>query len=156
MAADMLAAYYDNAENTKELFDQLKISKKPSYEVHINRYNVLKIDMQSFLNKGKTVEGLIQRLNQCLIKELKKAYPDMDVIDEDDLSEICNSVLAKTGIQFVIIIDEWDCVMRRIHEWKEQKLYLDYLRDWLKDQPYIALAYMTGILPIKNMENIRH
>ncbi len=30
-----------------------------------------------------------------------------------------------------------------------QKQYLDFLRDLLKDQPYVALAYMTGILSVK-------
>ena len=30
-----------------------------------------------------------------------------------------------------------------------QKKYLDFLRAWLKDQEYVALAYMTGILPVK-------
>lgn len=30
-----------------------------------------------------------------------------------------------------------------------QKIYLDYLRSLLKDNPYIDLVYMTGILPIK-------
>lgn len=28
-------------------------------------------------------------------------------------------------------------------------MYLDFLREWLKDKGYVALAYMTGILPIK-------
>lgn len=32
---------------------------------------------------------------------------------------------------------------------KLQKRYLDFLRNLLKDQPYVALAYMTGILPVK-------
>lgn len=32
---------------------------------------------------------------------------------------------------------------------KAQKKYLDFLRMWLKDPEYVALAYMTGILPIK-------
>ena len=27
-----------------------------------------------------------------------------------------------------------------------QKKYLDFLRAWLKDKDYVALAYMTGIL----------
>lgn len=31
----------------------------------------------------------------------------------------------------------------------QQKQYLDFLRNLLKDQPYVALAYMTGILPVK-------
>lgn len=26
---------------------------------------------------------------------------------------------------------------------------MDFLRAWLKDKDYVALAYMTGILPIK-------
>ena len=30
-----------------------------------------------------------------------------------------------------------------------QKKYLDFLRVWLKDKDYVAMAYMTGILPIK-------
>ena len=30
-----------------------------------------------------------------------------------------------------------------------QKQYLDFLRNLLKDQSYVALAYMTGILPVK-------
>lgn len=30
-----------------------------------------------------------------------------------------------------------------------QEEYLNFLRGWLKDKEYIALAYMTGILPIK-------
>ena len=30
-----------------------------------------------------------------------------------------------------------------------QKQYLDFLRNLLKDQPYVALAYVTGILPVK-------
>lgn len=31
----------------------------------------------------------------------------------------------------------------------DQKKYLDFLRNLLKDRPYVELAYMTGVLPIK-------
>lgn len=52
--------------------------------------------------------------------------------------------------KFIFIIDEWDCVFRVGQETNSSyKLYLDFLRDMLKNQPYVALAYMTGILPIK-------
>ena len=48
------------------------------------------------------------------------------------------------------MIDEWDCLFREYQEDKDaQKKYLDFLRAWLKDKDYVALAYMTGILPIK-------
>jgi len=50
----------------------------------------------------------------------------------------------------VILIDEWDCLFREYQQDQEaQKKYLDFLRFWLKDKEYVALAYMTGILPIK-------
>ena len=54
------------------------------------------------------------------------------------------------GVPFIILIDEWDCLFREYQKDKEaQKKYLDFLRAWLKDQDYVGLAYMTGILPIK-------
>ena len=50
----------------------------------------------------------------------------------------------------MILIDEWDCLFREYKQNKDaQKKYLDFLRAWLKDKDYVALAYMTGILPIK-------
>ncbi len=59
-------------------------------------------------------------------------------------------IYAETGRQFVFLVDEWDCVMRERQESEAlQKQYLDFLRLLLKDQPYVALAYMTGILPVK-------
>ncbi|BCZ48997.1 hypothetical protein psyc5s11_50640 [Clostridium gelidum] len=32
---------------------------------------------------------------------------------------------------------------------ENQNDFLEFLRNLLKDQPYVALAYMTGVLPIK-------
>ena len=59
-------------------------------------------------------------------------------------------VFSYTKCPFIILIDEWDCLFREYREDKEaQRQYLDFLRNWLKDKSYIALAYMTGILPIK-------
>ena len=51
---------------------------------------------------------------------------------------------------FVFIIDEWDYILReKQNDADDIKMYLDYLSVLLKDQPYVAMAYMTGILPIK-------
>ncbi len=48
------------------------------------------------------------------------------------------------------VFDEWDCIMQERQESELlQKQYLDFLRNLLKDQPYVMLAYMTGILPVK-------
>ncbi|MGN0621029.1 MAG: AAA family ATPase [Porcipelethomonas sp.] len=51
---------------------------------------------------------------------------------------------------FIFIIDEWDCIFRKSKEdSKVQTAYLDFLRNLLKNQSYVALACMTVILPIK-------
>jgi len=59
-------------------------------------------------------------------------------------------IYEETKHPFIIIIDEWDCIFRELKTNKSaQKIYLDFLRDFLKDKAYIHLIYMTGILPIK-------
>lgn len=149
MAADMLAAYYNCGEDTSALFKNLEISFDASFFEQLNQYHVIKIDMQSFMSKEKTIGNMIQRLTNCLMQEVKTMYPDIILRSDMDLSEICSDVYLYTDKSFVFLIDEWDCVMRRRCSQEEQKIYLDFLRNWMKDQPYVALAYMTGILPIK-------
>lgn len=59
----------------------------------------------------------------------------------------------KTGAQFVIIIDEWDAFFRdEKNNHQIEKRYVDLLRGLFKgnrSKSFIALAYITGILPIK-------
>ena len=50
MAADMLAAYYDRGEDSSSLFASLKISGAASYHVHLNQYDVIKVNIQEFLS----------------------------------------------------------------------------------------------------------
>jgi len=52
-----------------------------------------------------------------------------------------------------VILDEWDCIFRE-KRWDAgtQTDYLAFLRTLLKDNAYVKMAYMTEILPIKNME----
>ncbi len=149
MAADMLAAYYTSGADTDAVFDGLKIQGDESYRRHLNRYNVIKLDMQTFMEGNSSVSEMIEELSEELIHELMYYFPDVVYLNTKKLYRVLNSIYTATGKPFVLLIDEWDCVMRRIHVWEEQKLYLDFLRNLLKDQPYVALAYMTGILPIK-------
>ena len=150
MAADMLAAYYQRGEDSDTLFQTLKIADCASNAVHRNKYDVIKVNMQEFLSRSKTVEKMVLRLNRILMRDLKQEYPDVDYFDEEDLAESMQDVYQQTGCPFVIIIDEWDCIFREYKSDKEaQEQYLDFLRDFLKDKSYIHLAYMTGILPVK-------
>ena len=150
MAANMLAAYYDRSENTEELFQNLSISKDRSYKENLNQYDVIKINMQEFLSMSETVEEMLQMLKDYLVLDFKEAFREIQFRDEKNLIQVMKDVFSHTRCPFVILIDEWDCLFREYKQNKEaQKKYLDFLRVWLKDQEYVALAYMTGILPVK-------
>ena len=150
MAANMLAAYYDRSENTDELFQNLSISKDESYKENLNQYDVIKINMQEFLSMSGSMEEMLEMLKNYLVSDFEETYPKVRFRDEKNLIQVMKDVFAYTKCPFVILIDEWDCLFREYEQNKEaQKRYLDFLRAWLKDKDYVAMAYMTGILPIK-------
>ena len=148
VAADMLAAYYGKDYDSAALFDGLEISHCETFSTHLNKYNVFKINMQEFLSMTQNVDKMLKVLQKRLIKELKYNYPEY--VDCDNLVFAMQDIFSYTGQSFIVLIDEWDCLFREYKQDEEaQRKYLDFLRVWLKDKAYIALAYMTGILPIK-------
>lgn len=148
MAADMLAAYYDREEDSAKLFDNLAISRTESYQKHLNQYDVIKINMQEFLSASSNVDEMLKLLQSRIIADLQREYPDHT--NDTHLIFVIQDIFYHTRHPFVILIDEWDCLFREYQQDKEsQKKYLDFLRAWLKDKDYVAMAYITGILPIK-------
>ena len=59
---------------------------------------------------------LLNRLSRFLLKELIREYPDVDYLDDTDMTQSIEDIYAKYGRKFVIIIDEWDCVFREYKE----------------------------------------
>ncbi len=155
MAAKMICAYYDREADSRALFEQCKISKaadgndNQNWDIYLGRFNVIRLVMTDFFNKKRTVDEAIDTIEQRILDELAEEYPDTKY-DEKDFYYSIDRFYRESKTQFVIVIDEWDAIFREYKEDKEgQKKYLDFLRDWLKDKESIALAYMTGILPIK-------
>ncbi len=150
MAVNMLAAYYDKSCDSGEIFAGLCISEDVSYEKHINQYPVIRLNMQEFLSEGQSIDDTIELLKKSVLWELLEEYGEISCFDTTNLSRTMADIYKNTKLPFVVLIDEWDCILREYKEKKEeQEKYLDFLRSWLKDKEYIALAYMTGILPIK-------
>ena len=150
MAADMLAAYYSYNADASTLFDKLNISNDVSYTKHLNQYNVIKINVQYFLSSARSVDNMLDMLQRYLVKELLTQYKEIDYLDAQNLMQVMMDIFNASNRSFIILIDEWDCPFREYpNNTEAQRLYLDFLRLWLKDQPYVGLAYMTGILPIK-------
>ena len=150
MAANMLLAYYSKGCNSAELFDKLAIASEEGYKSNLNKYNVIHLNMIDFLSRTDSINELIEYLKKKVLRELKKEYPDIDCFDWNDLVDVLETIHYEKKQPFIFIIDEWDCIFRKYpHNVEEQKKYLDFLRFLLKDKSYVALAYMTGILPIK-------
>lgn len=112
------------------------------------RYNVIRLDIQKFANKTANVDDMLKLLQKRVINELRKTFEISD--DETDLPFVLEEVFDANQQPFVFVIDEWDCVLReQKNSADDQKTYLNFLCDLFKGQSYVALAYMTGILPIK-------
>ncbi len=149
MTLEMLAAYYSRGCDSRELFRGYKIEHHASFEEHLNRYDVIFLNMQRFLSRAKE-QKVTDYLEKMVIAEIRKEYGAFFSEEETDLAVVLEQIYVETGRTYIFLIDEWDCVMREKQESEAvQRQYLDFLRNLLKDQPYVALAYMTGILPVK-------
>lgn len=150
MAANMLTAYYSRGCESGEMFSDLNIAKDASFDKHLNKYNVIHLNIRDFLSDADSMPQMLQFIEDDLIEELEREFSDITMPRRKTLVKMLNEVFSQFKISFVFVIDEWDSIFR-VHknDLESQKLYLDFLRNLLKDKSYVALAYMTGILPIK-------
>lgn len=149
MTLRMLAAYYSCGCDSREMFSPFKIAQDPSFAEHLNQYDVIYLNMQQFLIRSED-QGVTEYLEQTVVEDIREEYGELFPAQETVLAAVLERIYTRTKKKFIFLIDEWDCVMRERQESERlQKQYLDFLRDLLKDQPYVALAYMTGILPVK-------
>ncbi len=153
VTANMLCAYYGKDEGNEALFADKKIAEADSWKEYLGEFQVLRIVITDFMKKKSkrlTILEMIDNINEKVSGEMAKLFPDVEFSDKEDLIQTMEELYQEKRKQFVIVIDEWDAVFREYKDDAEgQRAYLDFLRDWLKGKSYVALAYMTGILPIK-------
>ena len=150
MAAEMLAAYYGKNIDSSGQFDHLAIAENTTYSEHLNQYNIIFLNIQQFLSQTSSIPALKELIEKTLLWELLEEYSELNYFNPSSLTSVLQTISANRTTSFIFIIDEWDCIFREYkHDVQAQRLYLDFIRNLLKDQPYVALAYMTGILPIK-------
>ena len=150
MTLEMLEAYYTKGINAAELFKHTKIYKNHDFAKYANKYNVLHLNMANFANKS--VDDMIANLNHELLNDFREEYPEAKLYPDDSIAKLIAKIYKLSKMYFIVIIDEWDIIFRKSgiqNNENAQERYLDFLREWLKDNRYIALVYMTGILPIK-------
>ena len=62
MAAEMLVAYYSRGCDSRELFQNLKIAQHPSFEKHLNKYNLIHLNIQRFMNRTDDIHAMLSML----------------------------------------------------------------------------------------------
>lgn len=152
MAAEMLCAYYDYSCDSRQLFDNLEISKDSSFEKYLNKYPVLYLDMTAFVTRFHE-KDIVGQIDSALKKDVLEAFPDVLVKEEDDLMDSLIRIAAAKNLQFFFIIDEWDAICREFPEGSSaMDEYVNWLRRMFKEvnaNNVFVGVYMTGILPIK-------
>ena len=152
-AAGMIDAYYSLGCDSSNLFDDTAIADSAYYRKYMNKYNVIHLDISSVWDFHK--EDLADTIKKRICKDFKKEYGDTLDYNED-LYLLIQEIYEITEIQFVIIIDEWDCVIRNSDDKELVHEYLQFLHSLFKSEEsksFLALAYITGILPIKKIKD---
>ena len=151
IASNMLCAYYSKGCDSREMFSKLKISKAKNYEEYLNKLNFITIDVASEYQNANDKENMIAELTDFVREEFKAQFPSVKFDPKDTIARCILRVYAATGEQFVIVLDEYDSLVRNnfgTHLFDEYLLFLNGLFKSDTLRKAIALAYITGILPV--------
>ena len=152
MALSMLNAYYSNGCDSKSIFDKLNIASDSSYLKHLNKHNVIWIDMSNLYTDIKDKNMFVEKLKFNILRDLMEYYSDINFTDLT-LGEAIIKVKSELNERFIFLIDEWDVIFReQANNIKLCKKYTEFLSCLFKSSNVsscIDLVYMTGILPIR-------
>lgn len=145
--ANMIGAFFEKDEDTKEIFDQLKISKSPEYEKHRNKHDVIYIDFSKMPEDCDSYDQYISRIINRLKKDLIREYPDADYEEEDALWDILDCIFDMyDGQKFIFVMDEWDCVFHKAFITREQlRLWYDGYATKAGERMYNPMSVVTAL-----------
>ena len=152
-AAGMIDAYYSLGCDSTNLFQNTEIGGNSDFKKYMNKYNVIHLDISSVWDFHK--EDLVEAIHERVCEDFKKEYGDT-LNYKKELYLLIQEIYSRTTIPFVIIIDEWDCVIRNSKDRELVHRYLQFLHSLFKSEEsksFLALAYITGILPIKKIKD---
>ena len=168
ITADMLTAYYSVGADSKEMFQGLSIASSKDFSTHLNQYQVIHLDIQWCMQAAGKAEKVIDYITKNTIRELRKLYPNCLPPEIHSLPDALSLINADSGKKFIVIIDEWDILIRdEANNQVIQEEYINFLRGMFKgSEPtrFIQLAYLTGIKEVKslcqnyhkNFEEVKH
>ena len=151
IATNMLCAYYSKGCDSREMFKDLKISKADNYEKYLNKLNFIAIDVAGEFQNAKDKDRMLDKLTSKVKKEFVSQFVNIDFSDCESIADCMLEVYSATGETFVILLDEYDSLVRMEIPKNLFDEYLMFLNGLFKSntlRPVISLAYITGILPV--------
>lgn len=156
VTADMLTAYYSKGCDSEQMFAGWAISNDSTFRDHLNKYDVIHFDVQWCMDPAGCPENVVSYIKKSVIEELREVYTDVLPDTVTSLADAMSCINVAMGKKFIVIIDEWDVLIRdEAANQAVQEEYINFLRGLFKGtEPtkFIYLAYLTGILPIKKIK----
>ena len=148
--AGMIASFFGKGEDSRHIFRQLAISSYMQFEEHLNKHNVIYVPFNEIPKSCTSYEQYINRIEHRLISDLKRSFPHVGIDENDAVWDALNMIYElEDSAEFIFVLDEWDFIYHQEFVSDEDKrAFTKFLSVLLKDQPYVEMAYMTGILPI--------
>ena len=126
-------AYYSRGCDSEKMFADLNIARSPSHKQHLNKYDVIYIDVQACLMDVGVAEKTVRYIHENIISELQEAYPEISLTDARTAYGALTRINLATGKRFVVIIDEWDVLIRdKATNKAVQEEYVNFLRGMFK------------------------
>ncbi|MCD7957168.1 MAG: ATP-binding protein [Lachnospiraceae bacterium] len=161
--AEMIGAFFGKGVDGSRLFDSLKIAQESrssladsskgceafDYREYMNQYNLIYINFIEAANLSKSYNEFMKRIERFLIRDFRKAFSNVDFWEGLSPVELMKMIHDDTQESFILVFDEWDCIFHKTYTTDEDRRnFINWLAAMTKDKGYIALSYMTGILPI--------
>ncbi|MCD8329770.1 MAG: AAA family ATPase, partial [Lachnospiraceae bacterium] len=151
MVAAMIGSFFGRGVDSAEVFSHLKVAGNKDYAKHLNQHNLIYIDFSRAVEECESYKEYIRTIKRRLFNDLKEAYPDVKISEEDSLGAALRIVsLANHNEKFILVFDEWDYVFHKDYFTEADRgRFTSFLGGMTKGMAYVELAYMTGVLPIK-------
>lgn len=148
--ANMVGAFFGRIADEEDIFGRLEIAKHNHCLKYLHNYDVIYIDFSRLPRDCNSYKQYISRIQSGINMDLAEAYPSLKLASDSAVWDNLQAVFEQNRTRFIFVMDEWDAIFHKsfISE-TDKKSYLEFLRDLLKGQAYVELAYMTGVLPIE-------
>ena len=112
MMASLMTAYYSKGCDSRQLFEKLQLSKQDGWDKYLNATNVIRIDLNSVYSRTLDKSQTIKALQIEVVGELREQFPTIQIPASTSIAAAIIKIFNKLGEKFVIIIDEYDVLIR--------------------------------------------